>query len=417
MSKEPRKAALTFIFITVLIDVIGLGIIIPVIPSLIVELTEEGLSKAAIYGGWLMFVYAFTQFVFAPVIGGLSDRFGRRPVLLFSLLGFGIDYILIGFAPTIFWLFVARLISGITGASHTTASAYIADISEPDKRAQNFGLIGAAFGLGFIIGPVVGGLLGQLGSRVPFFAAAGLTFVNVLYGYFILPESLPPEKRRAFDIKRANPLGALKHLRQFPGIGGLILIFGLIYLSSHATQSTWTYFTMLQFGWNEAMVGISLGVVGVSVFIVQGGLTRVIIPKIGEVKSVYFGLLMYCLGFLGFAFAPSGLILMFMIAPFCLGGLATPSLQGIISNKVPDDQQGELQGALTSLISFTAIFGPPMMTGLFGYFTSDSAPFELPGAAFVTASILILLSIILAVKFLRKSDSSADNTTSAIAEN
>ncbi|HAW80675.1 MAG TPA: tetracycline resistance MFS efflux pump, partial [Balneola sp.] len=202
-----------------------------------------------------------------------------------------------------------------------------------------------------------------------------------------------------------------------PGIGGLILIFGLIYLSSHATQSTWTYFTMLQFGWNEAMVGISLGVVGVSVFIVQGGLTRVIIPKIGEVKSVYFGLLMYCLGFLGFAFAPSGLILMFMIAPFCLGGLATPSLQGIISNKVPDDQQGELQGALTSLISFTAIFGPPMMTGLFGYFTSDSAPFELPGAAFVTASILILLSIILAVKFLRKSDSSADNTTSAIAEN
>ncbi|HBZ38715.1 MAG TPA: tetracycline resistance MFS efflux pump [Balneola sp.] len=417
MSKEPRKAALTFIFITVLIDVIGLGIIIPVIPSLIVELTEEGLSKAAIYGGWLMFVYAFTQFVFAPVIGGLSDRFGRRPVLLFSLLGFGIDYILIGFAPTIFWLFVARLISGITGASHTTASAYIADISEPDKRAQNFGLIGAAFGLGFIIGPVVGGLLGQLGSRVPFFAAAGLTFVNVLYGYFILPESLPPEKRRAFDIKRANPLGALKHLRQFPGIGGLILIFGLIYLSSHATQSTWTYFTMLQFGWNEAMVGISLGVVGVSVFIVQGGLTRVIIPKIGEVKSVYFGLLMYCLGFLGFAFAPSGLILMFMIAPFCLGGLATTSLQGIISNKVPDDQQGELQGALTSLISFTAIFGPPMMTGLFGYFTSDSAPFELPGAAFVTASILILLSIILAVKFLRKSDSSADNTTSAIAEN
>ena len=417
MIQKPKKAALTFIFITVLIDVIGLGIIIPVIPSLIVELTGEGLSKAAVYGGWLMFVYSFTQFVFAPVIGGLSDRFGRRPVLLFSLLGFGIDYILIGFAPTIFWLFVARLISGITGASHTTASAYIADVSEPEKRAQNFGLIGAAFGLGFIIGPVVGGLLGQIGPRVPFFAAAGLTFVNVLYGYFILPESLPPEKRRKFDIKRANPLGALKHLKQFPGIGGLILIFGLIYLSSHATQSTWTYFTMLQFGWNEAMVGISLGVVGVSVFIVQGGLTRVIIPKIGEVKSVYFGLLMYCLGFLGFAFAPSGLILMFMIAPFCLGGLATPSLQGIISNKVPDDQQGELQGALTSLISFTAIFGPPMMTGLFGYFTSDSAPFELPGAAFVMGSILILLSIILAVKFLGKSDSSTTDSSSTIASN
>ncbi len=417
MSKEPRKAALTFIFITVLIDVIGLGIIIPVIPSLIVELTGDGLSKAAIYGGWLMFVYAFTQFIFAPVIGGLSDRFGRRPVLLFSLLGFGIDYILIGFAPNIFWLFVARLISGITGASHTTASAYIADVSEPEKRAQNFGLIGAAFGLGFIIGPVVGGLLGQYGARVPFFAAAGLTLVNVLYGYFILPESLPPEKRRKFDIKRANPLGALKHLKQFPGIGGLILIFGLIYLSGHATQSTWTYFTMLQFDWNEAMVGISLGVVGVSVFVVQGGLTRIVIPKIGEVKSVYFGLIMYFLGFLGFAFAPSGLILMLMIVPFCLGGLATPSIQGIISNKVPDDQQGELQGALTSLISFTAIFGPPMMTGLFGYFTSDSAPFELPGAAFVTGSVLILISFIMAVVFLKNSDNSTTHNSATTVSN
>ncbi|MEQ9091248.1 MAG: TCR/Tet family MFS transporter [Balneola sp.] len=407
MIQKPKKAALTFIFITVLVDVIGLGIIIPVIPSLIVELTGEGLSEAAIYGGWLMFVYAFTQFVFAPVIGGLSDRFGRRPVLLFSLLGFGIDYLLIGFAPNIFWLFVARLISGITGASHTTASAYIADVSEPEKRAQNFGLIGAAFGLGFIIGPVVGGLLGQYGARVPFFAAAGLTLLNVLYGYFILPESLPPEKRRPFDIKRANPLGALKHLRKFPGIGGLVIIFGLIYLSGHATQSTWTYFTMLQFGWDEAMVGISLGVVGVSVFVVQGGLTRIIIPKIGEVKSVYFGLVMYFLGFLGFAFAPSGLILMLMIAPFCLGGLATPSIQGIISNKVPDDQQGELQGALTSLISFTAIFGPPLMTGLFGYFTSDVAPIELPGAAFVMGSLLIIISLILAVKFLKRSHNSA----------
>lgn len=417
MIQKPKKAALTFIFITVLVDVIGLGIIIPVIPSLIVELTGEGLSEAAIYGGWLMFVYAFTQFVFAPVIGGLSDRFGRRPVLLFSLLGFGIDYLLIGFASNIFWLFVARLISGITGASHTTASAYIADVSEPEKRAQNFGLIGAAFGLGFIIGPVVGGLLGQYGARVPFFAAAGLTLLNVLYGYFILPESLPPEKRRPFDIKRANPLGALKHLRKFPGIGGLVIIFGLIYLSGHATQSTWTYFTMLQFGWDEAMVGISLGVVGVSVFVVQGGLTRIIIPKIGEVKSVYFGLVMYFLGFLGFAFAPSGLILMLMIAPFCLGGLATPSIQGIISNKVPDDQQGELQGALTSLISFTAVFGPPLMTGLFGYFTSDVAPIELPGAAFVMGSLLIIISLILAVKFLKRSHNSADKKPLKAATN
>lgn len=224
MSKEPRKAALAFIFITVLIDVIGLGIIIPIIPALIVELTGEGLSKAALYGGWLMFVYAFTQFICAPLIGALSDRFGRRPVLLLSLFGFGIDYILIGFAPNIFWLFIARFISGLTGASITTASAYIADISSPEKRSQNFGLIGAAFGLGFIIGPVIGGLLGQYGTRVPFFAAAGLTLLNVAYGYFILPESLPKENRRKFELKRANPMGSLKQLKSFPGISGLVIV-------------------------------------------------------------------------------------------------------------------------------------------------------------------------------------------------
>lgn len=400
MVKEPRKAALAFIFITVLIDVIGLGIIIPIIPALIVELTGEGLSKAAIYGGWLMFVYASTQFLCAPIIGSLSDRFGRRPVLLLSLFGFGIDYILIGFAPTISWLFIARFISGITGASITTASAYIADISSPEKRSQNFGLIGAAFGLGFIIGPVIGGLLGQYGTRIPFFAAAGLTLVNVLYGYFILPESLPKENRRKFEIKRANPLGSLKQIRSFPGISGLVIVFGLVYLASHATQSTWTYYTMEKFAWDEKMVGISLGVVGLCVAIVQGGLTRVVIPKIGEVKSVYFGLTISCIGFIGFAFSPTGAIMLAMIIPYCLGGFAGPSLQGIVSNKVPQNQQGELQGALTSLVSFTSIFGPPMMTGLFGYFTSGIAPFQFPGAPFLMGAVLVLAALIYAIRIL-----------------
>lgn len=400
MAKKPRKAALTFIFITLLIDVIGLGIIIPVIPALILELTGEGLSQAAIYGGWLMFVYAFTQFIFAPIVGGLSDRFGRRPVLLLSLFGFGIDYILIGFAPNMLWLFVARIISGITGASITTASAYIADVSEPEKRSQNFGLIGAAFGLGFIIGPVIGGLLGQYGSRIPFFAAAGLSFVNLLYGYFILPESLPKEKRRPFNIKRANPFGTLKQFKNLPGIAGLLSIFVIIYIANHATQSTWTYFTMEKFNWDEAMVGISLGVVGLCVATVQGGLTRIFIPKLGEVKAVYVGLAMYIFGFIGFAFSPTGLIVLVMIAPFSLGGLATPSLRGIISNKVRDNQQGELQGALTSLVSLTSIIGPPMMTGLFGYFTSESAPFQFPGAPFALAAILMFSALILTTKML-----------------
>lgn len=400
MQKEPRKAALSFIFITVLIDVTGLGIIIPVIPQLIMELTGEGLSKAALYGGWLLFCYAFMQFTFAPVIGGLSDRFGRRPVLLLSLAGFGIDYIITGFAPNIFWLFGARIVAGITGASITTASAYIADISTPEKRSQNFGLIGAAFGLGFIIGPVAGGLLGEIGSRVPFFAAAGLAFLNCLYGYFVLPESLSKENRRPFDWKRANPIGSLKQIRKFPTISGLVAVFFLLYLSHHATQSTWTYFTMEKFEWDERMVGISLGIVGFCVAIVQGGLTRIVIPKLGEIRSVYVGLIFSTLGFIGFAFSPTGAILLAIIFPFALGGFSGPALQGIISNEVEDNQQGELQGALTSLISFTAIFGPPLMTGLFGYFTSQNAPIQFPGAPFFTGAILTFLALLFAVKIL-----------------
>lgn len=409
MSKEPRKAALIFIFITVLVDVIGLGIIIPVVPSLIMHLTGEGISDAALYGGALMFVYAATQFLFAPVIGSLSDRFGRRPVILISLFGFGINYILLGLAPSIFWLFAARLVSGITGASFTTASAYIADISTPEKKAQNFGLIGAAFGMGFIIGPVIGGLLGEYGPRIPFFAAAAITLLNFLYGLFVLPESLSLDNRRDFDIKRANPLGSLKQIRKFPAIAGLVGVFFLVYLAQHATQSTWTYYTMEKFSWDEKMVGISLGVVGFFVAIVQGGLTRVVIPKIGEVRSVYLGLTFSALGFMGFAFSPTGLIMLSMILPYCLGGFAGPALQGIISNQVPDNQQGELQGALTSLVSFTAIFGPPLMTNLFSYFTSGTSPFEFPGAPFFTASILVLTALIFAIKALSKNTITADS--------
>ncbi len=398
--KQKRSAALIFIFITVLVDVIGLGIIIPVMPALIMELTGGGLSEASLYAGWITFTYAATQFLFAPVIGGLSDRFGRRPVLLFSLLGFGLDYILLGFAPTIIWLFIGRFLSGITGASYTTASAYIADISPPERRSQDFGLIGAAFGLGFIIGPSVGGILGEYGARMPFFAAAGLVLINVVYGYFVLPESLSKENRRSFDWSRANPFGALKQIKEYPKIASLVGVFFLVYVANHATQSTWTYFTMEKFSWSEMTVGLSLGVVGLSVVAVQGGLIKVAIPKLGNNRTVYFGLMMYVLGFLGFAFANQGWMMFAVIVPFCVGGLATPALQGIISNEVPQNAQGELQGALTSLISFSAIFGPPMMTNLFGYFTSEVAPFYFPGAPFFLGAILVTVAIIWATKSL-----------------
>jgi DHA1 family tetracycline resistance protein-like MFS transporter len=395
-----KSSALTFIFFTMLIDVTGLGIIIPVMPTLIQDLIGGSLSEAAMYGGWLTFSYAVMQFLFAPVLGGLSDKYGRRPVLLVSLFGFGVDYIFLGFAPSIGWLFLGRIVSGICGASMTTAAAYIADVSPPEKRSQNFGLIGMAFGLGFIIGPVIGGILGQYGARIPFFAAAGLALVNWLYGYFILPESLTPENRRAFDWKRANPIGSLNNIKRYPLIVSLVVSLILIYLSSHATQSTWTFYTMEKFGWNEAWVGYSLGFVGLMIAIVQGGLIRIVIPKLGQKRSVYFGLTLYTIGYVCFAFATQGWMMFAFIVPFALGGFAGPALQGIISSQVPNNEQGELQGALTSLISVTSIFGPLLMTYLFSYFTATDAPIIFPGAPFLMGGLLTLIALLFALRSL-----------------
>jgi DHA1 family tetracycline resistance protein-like MFS transporter len=402
MSRRRRGAALIFIFITVLVDVIGLGIVIPVLPTLIMELTGEGLSAASRYGGWLMFAYAAVQFLAAPVIGGLSDQFGRRPVLLASLFAFGLDYILQGLAPTIGWLFIGRILAGITGASFTTASAYIADVSEPEKRSQNFGLIGAAFGMGFIIGPVIGGLLGQFGPRVPFFAAAGLTLLNWLYGYFIIPESLSVENRRKFSWRRANPLGTVLQLRSYPVIVSLVGVLVLIYIAGHAAQSTWSFFTMERFSWNEAQVGYSLGFIGLIIAIVQGGLTRVVIPRIGQVRSVYVGLIFYTIGLVGIAFANVGWMMYLLMIPYGLSGFAGPALQGIMSNQVPNNSQGELQGALTSLISFTSIIGPPMMTNLFAHFTRQDAGIYFPGAPFLMAGLLTFVGLIWSIRSLQR---------------
>lgn len=394
------KAALGFIFITLLLDVTGLGIIIPVLPTLIKELIGGNLSQAASYGGWLTFAYAFMQFICAPILGNLSDRFGRRPVLLLSLFGFGIDYIFLALAPTIWWLFVGRIIAGIFGASFTTASAYIADISTPEKRAQNFGLIGAAFGLGFILGPVIGGLLGQFGSRIPFFAAAGISLLNTAYGYFVLPESLPKESRRPFELKRANPIGSLLALKKYPAVSGLVVTLILMYTANNGLQSVWSYYGMEKFGWNEAWVGYSLGFIGLMVGIVQGGIIRWAIPKFGQEKSLYIGLTLYSIGFLLFAFAPNGLYMFMFIVPYSLGGIATPALQSIISSYAPGNQQGELQGALTSLMSATTIFAPPLMTNIFSYFTAKDAPIHFPGAPFLLCSVLVLISVILANRSL-----------------
>ncbi len=396
-----RKAAIGFIFITLLIDITGLGLIIPVMPKLIEELLHTSVvGDASEYGGWLTFAYAITQFVFAPVLGNLSDKYGRRPVLLFSLLGFGIDYLFLSFAPTIGWLFVGRVIAGITGASFTTASAYIADISTNENRAQNFGMIGAAFGLGFILGPLIGGLLGELGPRVPFFVAAGLALLNAAYGYFVLPESLDKEHRRAFEWKRANPLGSLLQLRKYPAVSGLIISMILIYIAGHSVQSNWSFFNIERFNWSPKMIGISLGIVGLLVGGVQGGLVRVVNPKIGNEKSIYLGLGLYALGLLLFAFATEGWMMFVFLIPYCLGGIAGPALQSIISGHVPPNEQGELQGALTSLMSATSIVGPLLMTHLFAYFTKKEAPVYFPGAAFFLGALLMIASTYYAYRAL-----------------
>jgi len=401
MTSNTNKSAVGFIFVTLLIDFTGFGIIIPVIPKLIEELTGGGLSQAAIYGGWLTISYSVMQFISAPILGGLSDRFGRRPILLGSLFGLGLDYIFLAFAPTIFWLFVGRIIAGISGASFTTAQAYIADVSEPEKRAQNFGMVGAAFGIGFIIGPVLGGLFSQYGIRVPFMIAAGLSLLNWIYGYFILPESLQPENRRKFDWKRANPVGSILHIRKYPKLGGLLLSLLLLYIAAHSVQSTWTYYTMLKFNWSEAWVGYSLGFVGIVVGLVQGLLIRIIIPKIGQQKAVFFGLLLYVLGFTLFAFASKGWMMFAFMLPYGLAGIFGPAMQGIISNDVPPNGQGEIQGIMAGLMSISSIIGPLIMTNLFSYFTSTSSPVYFPGSPFILGALLTVLCLFICMRTLK----------------
>ena len=410
---NPKKAAVGFIFITVLIDIIGFGIIIPVLPQLLQQLMHvtdrtdiSAISKPAIF---LTLIYGLMQFIFAPILGSLSDRYGRRPVLLFSLLGFGLDYIFLAFAPTIGWLFLGRMISGITGASITTASAYMADISDEKNRAQNFGMIGAAFGLGFIIGPMLGGLLGELGTRIPFLVAAGLALVNALYGYFVLPESLDMEHRRSIDFKKANPISSLLKFKKYTSVLGLIFSLLLIYISAHAVQSNWSFANINKFGWTPKMIGISLAVVGVLVSLVQGLLIRVVNPRLGNEKSVYIGIALYALGLTLFAFATQGWMMFLFLVPYCLGGISGPALQALISAHVPKNEQGELQGSLTGLNSLTTIFGPSMMIGLTSYFSIKNDPSHIyfPGAAFLLGALFMLLSAIIAYWVLKHDTSTS----------
>ena len=390
--------ALAFIFVTALLDSIGFGIIMPVLPQLLMEVTGEDVSAAARFGGWMIFAYAAMQFVLAPVIGNVSDRFGRRPVLLLSLAVLGIDYLIMWWAPTFAWLLLGRIIAGGAASTFSTCNAYIADISEPDSRTQNFGLIGAAFGMGFVIGPVIGGFLGEYGARIPFLAAAALSFANFLYGMFVLPESLQKDKRRPFDWRRANPTGTLTALRRYPMVFGLIGAYVLYMLGHHALPATWSFFAIEKFDWSPREIGYSLGVVGILMVFVQAVLLRVALPKLGSRRAAVLGFTCCIVSFLGYAFVTQG----WMIYPFlvagALQGFISPSLQGIMSNQVTGSEQGELQGGLASMSSLTAIVSPPLMAHLFSTFTGATAPVYFAGAPWLAAAIFTLLSMVL---FLR----------------
>jgi DHA1 family tetracycline resistance protein-like MFS transporter len=396
-----KNAAIIFIFLTVLIDIIGMAIIIPVMPTLIEELIGGNVSEASHYGAWLMFGYAVMQFLFSPIMGGLSDKYGRRPILLLSLLGMCINYIILIYAPTYSWLLLGRFMSGISGASITTANAYIADVSAPEKRAQNFGLIGVAFGLGFIIGPIIGGLAADISSRMPFVVAASITFLNLLYGIFILPESLKAENRRAFSWKRSNPFSAILNLRRHPVVSKLSITLFCVYMASYAVQATWPYYTKYKFLWTEKTIGISLGVFGVLSMLVNGLLIRWTLKKIGNTKSIMIGIILYSIGLLLFAFANQGWMMYLICIPYCLGGIAGPSLQSIMSGKTPPNGQGELQGALTGIMSIAAIFGPLLMLNLFNHFSGENGYFEFPGMPYIAGFIFMIIAAIFVVPYLR----------------
>lgn len=393
--RKPGKRALAFVLVTVLLDTMGFGVIIPVTPELIMELTGEGLSRAAVYGGWLGFVFAALQFLFAPILGNLSDRFGRRPVLLYAVASLGVDYILMGLAPTIAWLFVGRAISGIAGASFTPAHAYIADVSPPEKRAQSFGLMGAAFGAGFVLGPALGGLLGELGPRAPFFVAAALSLINFVYGYFVLPETLAVEKRRPFEWRRANPVGTLMQIRKYPLVLGLLAALFLWQIAHQVMPSVWSFYTMYKFGWTEAVVGGSLAFVGVVMVLGQSTLPRLVIPRLGERRTAILGLAVGATGYAGYAFASQGWMMFAWLATWLLAALVMPSTQALMSHRIPADGQGELQGAVAGLHSLSSIVAPPLMTQMFRRFTAEGASIQFPGAPFLLSSGLAIGALVL----------------------
>lgn len=398
------RLTLVFILITVFLDIVGLGIILPVLPELILDLSGETVTNAAVIGGYLVFVYASMQFFFSPILGNLSDRWGRRPILLLSLVGLSVDYLIMAWAPTLAWLFVGRVLSGICGAAMGTATAYVADITPKEKRSQRFGLIGAAFGLGFIVGPVLGGELGEFGPRAPFYLAAVLAAANVIFGFFVLPESLSKFRRRRFNWKRANPVGAILAFRHSPVIFVLLGSLFLFSLAGQTYPNVWNFFTIEEFGWSPSQIGRSLGVFGVLFALSQALLVGYSTRSIGVTPTVIIGLSLAVVAFTGVSFIHTEMGLWTFLVIGAFSGIAAPALTGLLANNVRSNQQGELQGAVNASNSLTAIIAPVAATQMFAFFTtSPLRPIHFPGAPFFAAGMLVLgaigLFVFAAIKF------------------
>ena len=388
-----------FVLLSVFIDSLGFGIILPSMAPVIMELTGQPEPIAVKWNGYLMAVYALLQFFMAPIFGNVSDRIGRRPVLLWSLAAFGIDFLLTGMASTMTWLFIGRAVAGVFGASFAAAGAYIGDISSDQNRARNFGFIGAAWGSGFTLGPVIGGMVAE--PRAPFFIAAALALANVIFGFFVLPESLPRERRRKFEWARANPLGAVRSLAHLPMVAGLLLAVFLYQVAHDSLPAVWMFYTQHRFGWGRAEVGMSLTFVGVMTVIVMGGLTGVVVPKIGERRAIIFGFLLMMLGFLGYGFATHGWMLYVAMAIGSLGGIANPAVQTVMSRQAGPSAQGELQGAVASLNGIAAVISPLVMTQLFSYYSQPSAPLLLPGAPYLVSGVLVFLCVLVGARAVK----------------
>lgn len=398
----PSRHAVTFVLITVLLDMIGFGLIIPVLPGLIEEVGEMDLADASIIGGWMFFAFSIAQFAFSPMMGNLSDRYGRRPLLLLAIFGLFVDYLFSAFAPSIFWLFVGRAIAGLCGSSYVIANAYIADVTAPEARAKAFGLMGAAFGVGFVVGPAIGGLLGEFGPRVPFFVAAGISAANFIYGWFVLPETLPPEKRRPFEWRRANPFGTLKVFRRYSGVLPLCGVLGVFFFASSVYPAIWAFWGMGKFGWSVSMVGLTLAAYGIIAAIFQGGLSGPAVARFGEHRVALIGLCVAVIAALGYGLVGTlaGVIVLLVIhGP---EGFVHPMLTAIMSKAVPDDAQGELQGGISSVMNIAMLAGTVFFSQIFGYFMQETAPFRSPDVAFFVAAGFLAVALALFLLTVRR---------------